>query len=200
MSLRTRQTPQGTLVVQQTAPWYVRALGLPFLLYGGYFVWIFLTSIFEYVRLASLAEWIAAIPGMIIILFLAALFATPGAFVFFAGTKYEMSPSTRSIIEFDRFRPWRRKKEHALDDFDEIEVQMSSKRSGSGSTRTTNYFHEVRFRGNAKQSHPSLSVAVFGYEQEELERATAFARRLSSLLDFPTSVQDVPVERFSAVT
>ena len=56
-------------------------VGLPFLIGGGYIIYHLADSILTYIGTATAAEWISAIPGMLVMLLLGAGVASPGLYI-----------------------------------------------------------------------------------------------------------------------
>lgn len=75
-----RQSNDLLIVIDNPQPMRL-LIALPFFIGGGYFLYHLLDALYDYINNASAAEWLGALPGMLVMLLFAALISFPGLFL-----------------------------------------------------------------------------------------------------------------------
>lgn len=140
---RRRYVSPDELHVVSSVGWLLRALGIPFILFACYLFSILLSSLGEYIANANPAEWLAALPGMVILGLLGLLFLAPGWLLAFTRVRLELDASQGQVREVRDLLVYKMVTEHDLASFDRVEVVLKEikyrhRESGSYKTLITN--------------------------------------------------------------
>lgn len=146
-----RQVSPQEVHVVSSAGWLFRSLGVPFIAFAGYLLYLLADALYEYARQASGAEWLAATPGFLILGFLALLFLAPGWFLTCTRIRTELDVERGEVREVRDFIVYRRVKRHDARDFDRVEVSLEEvkyRHGESGSYRTL-VSNKIALRGRS---------------------------------------------------
>jgi len=190
------QNSGRVLVIKQIVAWWIRLIGVPFLIFGLYILSIFLYSIYHYlVEDASVKQWLHAIFGMLLTLLFALLFFGPGALFVLGrlGQRIECDLSLRKIIIYSSLLPWVKGEESRFEDYHMLKVEYVDRRSKSGNRAagsTTHHYFELNLYSTENKA---LHLVTFLDSEEEL--AIDLARKIGML--FLIYVDDNPWEEDS---
>ena len=81
MGLKKQIHTENNLVINDNRHPIEILFSLPFLFAGGYFIFQILRTFYEYIPSASFSDWLAAIPGLLVLLILAILIGGLGVFL-----------------------------------------------------------------------------------------------------------------------
>lgn len=180
METTWRETKWGEIVIEYPVTWAPRLLiGLLLGWLPAFFLYHLVTGLIEYVRVATLEEWIAAIPGFLVIL---VLFLLPGVaiwYVFFGRRRVIVDlPQGRILVVHD-LRFYKRTKIFPIDQVQEVRVERKIGKSEA-------YVIQLQLTGRKPIAVSHEDIAAEAHE---------LARRLKDLLQIGASKTPAREER-----
>ncbi|QDT68800.1 hypothetical protein MalM25_17250 [Planctomycetes bacterium MalM25] len=134
-----RRVSPEEIHVASSAGWLFRCLGVPFILFAGYLFHLFVDAIYEYALQASVAEWLTATPGLLILALLVLTFLTPGWLLTFTRVRTELDAARDEVREVRDFLIYRWVNRHQSNDFNRVEIgleEIKYRHGESGGYRT----------------------------------------------------------------
>ncbi|MEM7293723.1 MAG: hypothetical protein AAF420_10080, partial [Pseudomonadota bacterium] len=111
----------------------IRLLGLPFLCIGGWMLFHFALGVAEYLHLATLEEWVEAIPGFAVLMFFTALFLAPGIMLSLFRLRIEMDRTENTVDEIKDFLFYKRTRRFRTDELNRVIARQATATHASGS-------------------------------------------------------------------
>ena len=114
---------QNQFAIEMHAPLGARLLvGIALSAFAAFLLYYLLTGLYEYVLKATL-EWLRAIPGFLVNLFMVLIFAVPAAVVFFKKVRVEVDQNSGKIHDVSDYRLYTRTKYYMLNVLDAVQIR-----------------------------------------------------------------------------
>jgi uncharacterized protein YxeA len=124
MATEWKQLSANQFAIEMHPPLGARLLaGVVLSAFAAFFFYYLLTGFYEYIRYATVKEWIGAIPGFIINLLLVLIFAIPAAVMFFKKVRVEVDQDSGKIHEVSDYRIFRRNKDYMLSELYAVQIR-----------------------------------------------------------------------------
>jgi len=137
MNTTCRETESGEVIFEWHLPIELRLiLGAFLFFFASFFGYHLFSILIEYMRLASLGEWLAALPGILIVMALFLLFAVPCWAVCVGRHKVILDLPRGRILKVFDLRLYRRTKSYPIDQVQHVIVVRSKVRQNRYISKT----------------------------------------------------------------
>lgn len=172
METAWRRTERGEIVFEQSIPRGSRLIGGAMLgIFALFFLYHLISGLLEYIRGATAAEWLAALPGFLLILALFLLFGIPTWYILAGRTRIVLDlPRSRILVVHD-LRFYKRMKSFPADRAKKVTVRSIMKRNAVD----TSYTYRIELH---LIDHPPISIGSEGNKEDALKVAASLERFL----------------------
>jgi hypothetical protein len=172
METTWRETTLGEIVIDHRMPMRPRLVtGSMLGLFAAFFLYYLVTGLIEYIRVATLAEWVSAIPGLLVVLALFLLFGVPTWIVLVGRSRVVVDLRQGYILKVDDLLFYQRTRTFPIDQVHDVRVKSKTLRISRHSSQT--YEIQLHLTG-----HKPITIGC----EDIVWDAHEVARRLRDLL------------------
>jgi hypothetical protein len=172
MATEWKQLGPNQFAIEMHPPLGARLLvGIALSAFAAFFLYYLLTGLYEYVLKATLQEWLRAIPGFLVNLFMMLIFAVPAAVVFFKKVRVEVDQDSGRIRDVSDYRLFRRSKDYMLNALDAVQTRYYLGSRGD----KTQYPYHVQF---LFKDGKIITVSVESNEEDARQLSEKLAQTL----------------------